>query len=188
MQDRLDGEERRIIDVVRGNSARMNALIEDLVRYSRLNRQPLHATDVDMSMLVAEAVRTVQPGAAPVLELEPLPAARGDRALLKQVWVELLGNALKFSTAAQPPRIAVSAERSGDELIYRVRDNGVGFDMSYAKKLFSVFQRLHGARDFPGNGIGLANVARIVSRHGGRVGAQGAVGEGATFWFALPAP
>jgi light-regulated signal transduction histidine kinase (bacteriophytochrome) len=185
-QGRLDDEDRRLLDVVRGNAGKMSALIEDLVRYSRLNRQAMHPARVDMAALAAEAFNALHAGANVRLQLQTLPEAWGDLALLKQVWSELLANALKFSARNEAPRVVVSAERRDAEQVFRVSDNGVGFDMAYAKKLFAVFQRLHAPRDFPGNGIGLANVARIVQRHGGRVGAEGTPGQGATFWFALP--
>jgi light-regulated signal transduction histidine kinase (bacteriophytochrome) len=185
-QGRLDDEDRRLLDVVRGNAAKMSALIEDLVRYSRLNRQAMHPARVDMAALAAEAFNALHAGANVRLQLQTLPEAWGDLALLKQVWSELLANALKFSARNEAPQVVVSAERRDAEQVFRVSDNGVGFDMAYAKKLFAVFQRLHAPRDFPGNGIGLANVARIVQRHGGRVGAEGTPGQGATFWFALP--
>jgi light-regulated signal transduction histidine kinase (bacteriophytochrome) len=186
-QGRLDDEDQRLLDVVRGNAAKMSGLIEDLVRYSRLNRQAMHPAAVEMAALATEAFGAL--GAAQRVRLDvqrPLPEAWGDRVLLKQAWSELLSNALKFSSRSEAPRIVVSGEQRDDERVFRVSDNGVGFDMAYAKKLFSVFQRLHAPRDFPGNGIGLANVARIVQRHGGRVGAEGTPGQGATFWFALP--
>jgi light-regulated signal transduction histidine kinase (bacteriophytochrome) len=186
--ERLDDEDRRLIDVVRGNSARMSELIEDLVRYSRLNRQAVHPASVDMAALVGEAWSALEHAPSERLDVQPMPAAFGDRVLLKQVWFELLGNALKFRAAGEDVHIEVSGERQGDECVYRVRDRGVGFDMAYAQKLFSVFQRLHAVKDFPGHGIGLASVARIVQRHGGRVGAESAPRRGATFFFALPAP
>jgi len=183
---RLDDEDRRLLDVVRGNAAKMSALIEDLVRYSRLNRQAMHPARFDMGTLVAESFNGLHAGPTVHLQLQTLPEAWGDRTLLKQVWSELLANAAKFSARSEAPQVVVSGEQRDAEQVFRVSDNGVGFDMAYAKKLFSVFQRLHAPRDFPGNGIGLANVARIVQRHGGRVGAEGSPGQGATFWFALP--
>ena len=184
---RLDDEDHRLLDVVRGNSVKMGGLIEDLVRYSRLNRQTMHPAAVDMAALAAEAFGALHAGASVRFELQrPLPGAWGDRALLRLIWSELLSNALKFSARSQVPQILVSGEERGGERVFRVSDNGVGFDMAYAKKLFSVFQRLHAPRDFPGNGIGLANVARIVQRHGGSAGAEGTLGQGATFWFVLP--
>jgi light-regulated signal transduction histidine kinase (bacteriophytochrome) len=115
-----------------------------------------------------------------------LPTARGDRALLKQVWINLLANAIKFSGAKEAPVIEVAGDNNAAEVVYRVADNGAGFDMQYYKKLFGVFQRLHSTDEFPGTGVGLAIVHRVVSRHGGRVWAEGKLNEGATFSFALP--
>ena len=119
------------------------------------------------------------------IEIAPLRPCRGDPAMLRQVWVNLLGNAIKF-TRLKAARIEVGEATEGAERIYYVRDNGAGFDMHFADKLFGVFQRLHGVEEFEGTGIGLAIVKRIVTRHGGRVWAEGKVNEGATFYFALP--
>jgi light-regulated signal transduction histidine kinase (bacteriophytochrome) len=126
-------------------------------------------------------------GSLPEVTLRPLPPARGDAALMRQVWINLLSNALKFSAKARNPRIEVGGEREAETNVYFVRDNGVGFDMKYAEKLFGVFQRLHRSEDYPGTGVGLAIVQRLVRKHGGKVWAQGALGEGATFFFSLPA-
>jgi light-regulated signal transduction histidine kinase (bacteriophytochrome) len=117
-----------------------------------------------------------------------LPGGDGDPSLLRQVWANLLSNALKFSAPTARPAIHVGGRSQDGQQVYFVQDNGAGFDMRYADKLFGVFQRLHAARDFEGTGIGLAIVQRIVSRHGGRAWAEGAVGAGATFYFALPQP
>ena len=144
-----------------------------------------------MEPLVREAVEEAVPDASSrariLLEVGTLPAARGDVALLRLVWSNLIGNAAKFSSGRERPVIRVSGERDGGRAVYRVADNGVGFEMAYANKLFGVFQRLHGVTEFEGTGVGLALVHRIVSRHGGEISAVGAVGEGATFTFSLPA-
>jgi light-regulated signal transduction histidine kinase (bacteriophytochrome) len=185
-RDRFDAEDLRLMGVVRSNSATMHQLIEDIVSYARLHRKPLRHSDIDMAALVAETWADLAEGYAGSFELPALPQATGDRALLKEVWLQLLANALKFSAGQPAPRIAIDGEQRADEVVYRVHDNGVGFDMTYAHKLFMAFQRLHAVTDFPGNGIGLAKVARIVSRHGGTVGAKGVPAQGATFWFTLP--
>jgi light-regulated signal transduction histidine kinase (bacteriophytochrome) len=119
-------------------------------------------------------------------QVAPLPAAVGDPALIRQVWLNLLGNALKFSSKRERAVIEVGGRREAGENIYWVRDNGAGFDMRYADKLFGVFQRLHGEREFIGTGVGLAIVQRVIHRHGGRVWAQGEADQGATFYFTLP--
>jgi light-regulated signal transduction histidine kinase (bacteriophytochrome) len=123
---------------------------------------------------------------APSIEVEPLPPTRGDRGLLRQVWANLIGNAVKYSGKAARPVIQISGRQVGAETHYSVRDNGVGFDMEYAGQLFNVFQRLHRADEFGGTGVGLAIVHRVITRHGGRVWAEGKVDHGAVFSFALP--
>ena len=185
-EGRFDAEELRLLQVVRANSATMHRLIDDIVDFARLSRDALRVVDIDMTELVSQAWSEAARDFAGEMRVQTLPAARGDRALLKQVWTHLLSNAAKFSAPAAAPAIVIGGERQGDETVYTVRDNGVGFDMTYADKLFKAFQRLHGASEFSGNGIGLASVARIVKRHGGRVGAESRPGHGATFWFSMP--
>jgi light-regulated signal transduction histidine kinase (bacteriophytochrome) len=120
------------------------------------------------------------------VDIGPLPPARGDSVLLAQVWSNLCTNAVKYSRQAPTPTVIISGSSAGPESVYCVTDNGVGFDMKYASKLFGVFQRLHSAEEFPGTGVGLAIVRRVITRHGGRVWAESAPGAGATFYFALP--
>jgi nitrogen-specific signal transduction histidine kinase len=186
--ERLDDEGRRLLGVVRDNSRKMSELIEDILEYSRLGRKPLVMTDIDMTRLAEDALREegVAAGRSPEVVLQPLPAARGDAALVKQVWINLLANAVKFSGARERPSIEVSGYESGAENIYLVKDNGVGFDMQYYAKLFGVFQRLHSEQAFAGTGVGLAIVQRVIVRHGGRVWAESKPNEGATFYFSLP--
>jgi signal transduction histidine kinase len=188
--DRLDDEGKRLLRVIRENGVRMGQLIDDLLQFSRLGRKPINSVPLDMNALAAEAyeeARTAAPEKEPHIVLHSLPAASGDRGLIKQVWANLLENAIKYSSTREKPVIEVSGEKKGKEVHYRVRDNGVGFDMAYAHKLFSVFQRLHASTEFSGTGVGLAIVHRIVTRHGGRVWAEGKPGEGAVFHFTLPA-
>lgn len=194
--DKLDSEGMRYLSVIRENSRRMGALIDDLLAFSRLGRLPVTRTEVNVESLVREVIDEVvhsgprsvrKPGApVPQIELGPLPAARADRNLLRQVWTNLISNAVKYSSRAAQPRIEVSGHKVGSECRYSVSDNGVGFNMQYAEKLFRVFQRLHRADEFAGTGVGLAIVHRVVTRHGGRVWAQGKVDQGAVFSFALP--
>ena len=187
--DRLDAEGQRLLDIIRANTQNMGQLIDDLLAFSRLGRREVKAADLDMGTLVRNVVgelqntlgdRTVE------WDLKPLPATRADRALMHQVWVNLLGNALKFTRRQEAAVIEVGCRPAGDEDIYYVKDNGVGFDMQFAHKLFGVFQRLHRYEEFEGTGVGLALVQRIVQRHGGRVWAEGQVNGGACFYFSLP--
>jgi signal transduction histidine kinase len=181
---RLDDEARRLLGVVRGNAIRMGQLIDDLLTFSRLGRQEAVSALVDMTQLARQAADELR-GERPVQAL-PLPAVKGDRALLKQVWLNLIGNALKYSAKTPQARVEIGAREEARDNVYWVRDNGVGFDMRYAGKLFGVFQRLHRSEEFEGTGVGLAIVQRIVARHGGRVWAEAKPGEGACFWFSLP--
>jgi light-regulated signal transduction histidine kinase (bacteriophytochrome) len=174
----------------------MGALIDDLLAFSRLGRQPVARSDVNVDALVREVVDEVlrteslaardKAAPSPQIEVGPLPPIRGDRGLLRQVWTNLISNAVKYSGKAARPIIEVSGREVGSENHYSVRDNGVGFDMQYADKLFGVFQRLHRTDEFSGTGVGLAIVQRVVARHGGRVWAEGEVDRGAVFSFALP--
>jgi signal transduction histidine kinase len=186
--ERLDDEGRRLLGVVRGSSRQMGQLIDDLLDFSRLGRQAIARRPLDMAALAREVAATLTHGSAARVAVGALPPAHADAALLRQVWANLIGNALKYSGKRAEPRIAVGGGAEAGEDVYWVRDNGVGFDMRYADKLFGVFQRLHGADEFPGTGVGLAIVQRVVARHGGRVWAQGRAGEGACFYFALPRP
>jgi PAS domain S-box-containing protein len=185
----LDDEGRRLLQVIQDNSRKMAELIDDLLAFSKLGRQPIKAAEVDMTALAQEAFQEVRANinhASPRLVMAPLPAAQGDRGLLRQVWVNLLSNALKYSGTREEPLIEVTGQLNGTQTIYSVKDNGVGFDMQYYAKLFGVFQRLHSAEEFPGTGVGLAIVQRVVTRHGGRVWAESKLDEGAKFHFSLP--
>jgi signal transduction histidine kinase len=174
---------------VRAAADRMGELIEDLLELSRVSRAELRRQPIDISEVarnVAAELERKEPGRPVVFEIESSPPVDGDGRLLRVLLDNLLGNAWKFTAKAQKPRIVFGA-RSGNGLpVYYVRDNGAGFDMRQAARLFSPFQRLHHERDYPGTGIGLATVQRIVDRHGGRVWAEGVVGEGATIHFTIP--
>lgn len=180
--ERLDDEGRRLLAVVRDSSRRMGRLIDDLLGFARLGRQVPAKHPLDMTALAREVGAEL---GAPI-EIADLPAISADRALVRQVWANLLGNAVKYSSKQAAPRIEVGGREESAQCVYWVRDNGAGFDMRYAAKLFGVFQRLHRDDEFPGTGVGLAIVERIVSRHGGRVWAEGRPGDGACFYFALP--
>jgi PAS domain S-box-containing protein len=187
----IDTEGKRLLGVVRDNATRMARLIDDLLAFSRSGRSEMHFSRLDMSEMARAAFAEAVPDPAQVAKVDfrvgDLPSAQGDAALLRQVWVNLLSNAVKFSVGKERPVVEVEGALEGDLAVYRVRDNGAGFDMAYAGKLFGVFQRLHGMNEFDGTGVGLALVQRIVSRHGGRAWAEGAVGRGATVSFELPA-
>ncbi len=186
---RLDDEGQRVLHVVRGEAKRMGHLIDDLLAFSRLGRQAMNKTETDMTALVRQVFDTLcreMPERRSDLHLADLPPVAVDPALLVQVWANLLGNALKFTRGREAAQIDVSSFVQGDEIVYYVKDNGVGFDMKYRGKLFGVFQRLHAQDEFEGTGVGLALVQRIINRHNGRVWAEAEVGQGATFYFSLP--
>ena len=185
----LDDEGRRKLEVIQSEAQRMGVLIDELLAFSRLGRRAMQSADLDMTQLARstfEGLNGHAGGPGVEFRLAALPRATGDRVLLGQVWQNLLANALKFSSKRAAPLIEVSAITDEREHVYFVRDNGAGFDPRYRSKLFGVFQRLHNSTDFPGTGVGLALVERIVTRHGGRVWADGKPDEGATFYFTLP--
>jgi len=185
--NKLDDEGRRLLNVVRDNTSRMGQLIDDILKFSRTGRLELTFSEIDMERLAREVAEELKPADDNLqLEIEPVPKAWGDRAMMRQVFINLLSNAIKFCQSSDVVRIKVGGSIEGDEVIYYVKDNGAGFDMQYVNKLFGVFQRLHSMTEFEGTGIGLAIVKRIITRHGGRVWAEGKVGEGATIYFALP--
>ena len=186
---KLDDEGRRKLRVIRESSQKMGQLIDDLLVFSRLGRQAISAANADMAALarqVFEELRVASTGNPARLTIEPMPSAWCDPALIRQVWINLLANAIKFSAVREEPLIEAGGYADGAHDVYYVKDNGVGFDMRYREKLFGVFERLHSAKEFPGTGVGLAIVKRVVERHGGRVWAEGRVDAGATFYFALP--
>jgi signal transduction histidine kinase len=182
---------QRYLRIVRDSAQQMGRLVDDLLDFSRLGRQPLKKQSVDLGLLIRQVLESLGPeqeGRHVQISIGDLPACEGDLALLRQVFVNLIGNALKFTRQRDPARIEIGL-RSGDansgEVVCFVRDNGAGFDMQYADKLFGVFQRLHRAEEYEGTGVGLAIVERIMQRHGGRVWAESAVEMGATFYVAL---
>ena len=184
----LGAEGHRLLGIVQDESARMGALIDDLLKFSALGTKQVASHPVDMTAVAREAANEQRAAAQNGLDLsvDELPSVSGDRALLHQVWTNLISNAVKYSTGRSPAVVRVTGRVEGAQAIFRVEDNGVGFNMKYYDKLFGVFQRLHHADEFPGTGVGLAIVQRIVARHDGRVWAQGTPGEGAVFSFSLP--
>jgi light-regulated signal transduction histidine kinase (bacteriophytochrome) len=182
----LDQDGRRLLATVRKSAERMGRLLDDLLAFSRFGRAAMSPVEIDMTALARAVADELARGTPCTIVIDALPAARADAGLVRQVWVNLVGNAIKYSARRPDPRVEIAGRVEGDRALYCVKDNGTGFDPRYADKLFKVFQRLHGEDDFPGTGVGLAIVQRIVARHGGRVGAEGRPGEGATFWFSLP--
>jgi two-component system sensor kinase len=186
----LDDEGRRLLAIVRQNTEKMGELIDGLLALSRLGREKIQFTDVDMSQLAANAFEEQKAAAGKERKMEfklaELAPAYGDKRLITQVFQNLLANAIKFTRKTASTSIDVGAYTAAGENVYYVRDNGVGFDMGHAQKLFGTFQRLHGADEFEGSGIGLATVQRIIARHGGRVWAEAKPNDGATFYFSLP--
>ena len=185
----LDENNRRYVQTIIEASNRMGDLVDGLLSFSRLGRAEVQKKPLSLQRLVQETVKELSEinGGRPVhWKIEVLPDVSGDPTLLRLVFSSLISNALKFSREREHPEIEIACTIEDDDVIVRVSDNGAGFDMKYAHKLFGVFQRLHRAEEFDGTGIGLANVRRIIHRHGGRTWAEGAPDEGASFYFSLP--
>jgi PAS domain S-box-containing protein len=184
----LGDEGNRLLGIVRSEAQRMGCLIDDLLRFSRIGRSEMVNAECDMAEIVGNTLASfdskVMEGVT--IELKMLPPAVGDLAMLRQVWFNLISNAVKFSSKTAGPTIEIGGTSSPDTITYYIKDNGAGFDPRFAKKLFGVFQRLHSEEEFEGTGVGLAIVQRTIQRHGGSVWAEGKVGEGATFHFTLP--
>lgn len=181
---------RRYLGIISDAAKRMGMLIDDLLVFSRMGRSEMRRINVKTDELVAEVMREMAgdfENRNIEWDISPLPEVNGDRAMLKQVWVNLISNAVKYSRKREPAKIKIGCrEKKSRELEFSVQDNGAGFDMNYIDKLFGVFQRLHLNEEFEGTGIGLANVRRIIMRHGGKAWAEGKVNAGATFYFTLP--
>ncbi len=185
----MDDEARRVMNIVVNNTRKMGQLIDDLLAFSRLNRKELVRTTMSMNKLVndvaadfkyAERNRHIE------FVIENLPDIQGDMNMLKQVWVNLISNAVKYSAGTDRTIIRIGSYKESDEVIYTIADNGVGFDMLFYDKLFGVFQRLHNTDEFDGTGVGLAIVQRIINKHKGKIWANAVVNAGATFYFSIP--
>jgi light-regulated signal transduction histidine kinase (bacteriophytochrome) len=185
----MDAEARQYLTTIAAASRRLGQLIEDLLAFSRTARAGMRRTNVSLKTICESVLRDLA-GEAKGRDVEwvigELPEVKADAALLRQVFVNLIGNALKYTRRQEQARIEIGSRRTQEELIVFVKDNGVGFDMRYANKLFGVFQRLHSHSEFEGTGIGLANVRRIIRQHGGRTWAEGQLNQGATLYFSLP--
>lgn len=185
----LDADGKRMLQAVISNAQMMGQLIDDLIAFSRMERKEVSNQAVGMQTLAESSLRELlQNGQAGryQVQLDNLPACKGDSSMLKQVWLNLIGNAIKYSSKEKAPSIEIGAREQGPMNVYFVRDNGVGFDMQYAHKLFGVFQRLHRQDEFEGTGVGLALVKRIIDKHAGEVWAESVPGEGSSFYFSLP--
>jgi PAS domain S-box-containing protein len=188
-KNKLDEEGNRVIDVIAKNGKRMGQLIDDLLEFSRTSKKEITKSHVSMDEYVSAIATDLMEGEKErevKWTLLPLSSSSVDVSMIRQVWVNLLSNAMKYSRKNEVTTIEVGSMEKASEVIYYVKDNGVGFDMKYYTKLFGVFQRLHKAEDFDGTGVGLALVKRIIERHNGRIWAESKIGEGATFFFSIP--
>ncbi|HET9390286.1 MAG TPA: ATP-binding protein, partial [Steroidobacteraceae bacterium] len=186
----LNAVQKEYVGEILESGQRLLRLTEDLLQFSRLGQQRLRKETVNIGQLVSDVVRglrSAEPQRAVEVRVGTLPEASADPSLLKQVFINLLSNAFKFTRHSARALIEISGERSTDSRTYRIRDNGAGFDMAQAHRLFTIFQRLHAQGEFEGTGVGLSIVQRIIERHGGSIRAEGAPGQGATFTFTLPA-
>jgi light-regulated signal transduction histidine kinase (bacteriophytochrome) len=187
--DKLDETNREYLRIISESAKHMARLLDALLSFSRVGRAPVRKTRLPLEPLVKSVLNDLRydmEGRIIEWIIGPLPAVEGDLALLRQVLFNLLSNALKYTRHCDPARIQIGSRESPHEVVVFIRDNGIGFDMQFADKLFGVFQRLHGSPEFEGVGIGLANVRRIVQRHGGKTWAEANPGQGATFYFSLP--
>jgi two-component system sensor kinase len=186
---KLDDEGKRIIGVINDNTIKMGQLIEALLALSHVGRKVVEVSDIDMTDLARTVCTELKVALGEdrkvEIALKAMPSARADYTLAKQVLINLISNAIKFTGHNEKAVIEIGGYDKGEERVYYVKDNGVGFDMQYAHKLFGVFQRLHSSKEFEGNGVGLALVQQIIMRHGGRIWFEAEVGKGATFYFTL---
>ena len=189
----LDAEGKRFLSIISKNAVKMGRLIDELLALSRLGKKELNKKDTDMNdlmehVLIDTIINTNEQAICTAdIRIGELGHVKSDPILMKQVMINLLNNAIKYSSKKEQPIVEVNSVLNGDEVVFSIKDNGVGFDMRYVDKLFGVFQRLHTSDEFEGNGVGLAIVQRIIHKHGGRVWAEGVLNEGATFYFTLPA-
>jgi light-regulated signal transduction histidine kinase (bacteriophytochrome) len=188
-QDKLDEDAKGYLHRIRGASQRMAQLIEDILMLSRVTRHEIHKKDIDISSIAKEVIKDLkssEPKRKVDFTVNPKLKTKADDRLMKIVLENLIGNAWKFTQTRPGAKIEVGCMDLAGERAFFVKDSGVGFNMAYADKLFGPFQRLHSEKEFPGTGIGLASVKRIITRHGGRIWADSKVGKGATFYFTIP--
>lgn len=186
--DQVNGEGKKLITAVQRNAKRMNTLIDDLLEFARMGKKPLEKTTIDMNKLVRDVLADLKAATNYTTEVKigDLQTINGDHALMKQVMFNLISNAIKYSSKKEKPEVDISSKVEDGQVIFTVADNGAGFDMQYAQKLFGVFQRLHNNTEFEGTGVGLATVQRIIAKHGGTIHAYSERDNGAKFWFKLP--
>lgn len=187
--DKFDEDGKKVLDSILNNSKRMGQLIDDLLAFSKLGRKEVTYLEIDMVKLVQtvrDEMMFVAEENLPEFKVSALLPANGDQALIKQVWVNLIANAIKYSKYKEKTTVQIDSYRNGSETVYYVKDEGAGFDMAYYDKLFGVFQRLHSQAEFEGTGIGLAIVQKIINRHNGTVWAESKLNEGTCFYFSLP--
>ncbi len=188
-QAKLDAEGKRYLEIIRSSSLKASKMIEGLLLYSRLGRHEMTKSDINVAELIQNAITDLRHiiGDRKIdFKIDSLPAVRGDFFLLREIWKNLLANAVKFSRLQPETVIRIEGHEKAGSVTFSISDNGVGFDQKYADKLFQLFQRLHGESEFNGIGVGLAVARRLVLRHGGTIWAEGKPGEGATFFFTLP--
>lgn len=189
--EEMDEEAKKLIHIIEKNGKKMGMLIDDLLAFSQLGRKELIKANVSMEQTVKEIWEDLykpEPERSITLDLKPLPDVYAEKSTIRQVWINLISNALKYTKKQKETLIQISGEEKDGGIVYSIKDNGSGFDMEFYKKLFGVFQRLHSQEEFEGTGVGLAIVERIVQKHGGKIWAEGKVNEGATFYFTLMAP
>jgi signal transduction histidine kinase len=188
-EGKLDAEANRMIGAIIANTKMMGQLIDDLIAFSRLERKEVKSRPIDMKMLAESCLEGLLPNGDSAryrVHIDPIPVCAGDESMIKQVWINLLSNAIKYSAKEPGPSVEIGYKEQDSMNVYFIRDNGVGFDMQYAHKLFGVFQRLHRQEEFEGTGVGLALVKRIINKHSGEVWAESSPGKGASFYFSLP--
>lgn len=186
---KFDHEGKRVIATIRGSTQQMGNLIDDLLSFSRLGRKAIKSEKIDMTALaktIFDELKRANANRKITFKISKLPIAHADSLLMRQVWINLLSNAIKFTNKKESASITVGGTIQRENIIYSIKDNGAGFNMKYANKLFGVFQRLHSPQEFEGSGVGLAIIARIIAKHGGKVWAEGEIDKGAAFYFSLP--
>lgn len=189
VKDKLSEKDLHYLDVINNSAKKMGTLIDDLLSFSRTGRAEIRKSKINMNQVIDEAISQIKPatvGRKIKWDISPLAEVSGDYNLMRLVWVNLIDNAVKYTKTKEKAIIKINCTEEKEEFIFRICDNGVGFDMNYAQKLFGVFQRLHSSAEFEGTGIGLANVRRIILRHGGRIWAEAVLDKGATFYFTMP--